>query len=299
LLLSLPWAVFCGFHAVTEYLSSSRSSGWTVISRRHPLEPWASSPARIKRELPVEQCFRAPDDRTAMIQVVGPDTAFQYDQGRLLQSGRGKKGTALVLIEADDNDLAQWLPTTSAQHLNGVLHLNVHHNDLSDIKAVSACADLRTLDASSNEVRGTLDQVHSRTLTWLSLANNSLRGLGSRAGPFPSLEYLDVASNDLQTLRGLQSAGGGSPFPVLRALDASNNDLTDVHELVAVGSTLQALALDSNELGDSQAELLVTMLENGAFPNLKFLSCEDNNWSDAAEQRLERAFEGAGVDIWT
>ena len=63
--------------------------------------------------------------------------------------------------------------------------------------------------------------------------------------------------------------------------------------------TLEALALDSNELGDSQADLLVSLLDSGAFPQLKFFSCEDNNWSDAAEARLERAFEGAGVDLWT
>jgi Leucine-rich repeat (LRR) protein len=165
------------------------------------------------------------------------------------------------------------------------LHLNLRSNDLRSVAAgVSELRTLSTLDASDCDIGPTLNGVASRSLEWLSVAENNLRSMGQSAGPFPKLVYLDLRSNDLTTLAGLSSGSAQHIFPALCALDLSDNNLKDLRGLEGL-KCLEALSLDHNDLGDDAVVQLCSLISE--MPRLRFLACEENDWSDGAEQALE------------
>lgn len=258
-----------------------------LASRRPPprraLEPWASEPLRLKRALAgASTYFRCEDDVTT-VRDVALRTATHFRVNRTHCSE--------IMVEADDNDIATWSAAASRQMeeaLSAQLHLNLHSNDLRSIAAgVSELRTLRTLDASDCNIGPSLNGVASGSLEWLSVANNNLQSIGQSAGPFPKLTYLDLRSNDLTTLAGLTSAttgGDNQLFPGLRALDLSDNSLKDLRGLEGLKG-LESLSIDNNDLGDNAIAQLCSLIDG--MPQLRFLTCEENEWSTRAEQVLE------------
>ena len=152
---------------------------------------------------------------------------------------------------------------------------------------MSELRTLRTLDASDCNIGPSLNGVASGSLEWLSVANNNLQSIGQSAGPFPKLTYLDLRSNDLTTLAGLTSAttgGDNQLFPGLRALDLSDNSLKDLRGLEGLKG-LESLSIDNNDLGDNAIAQLCSLIDG--MSQLRFLTCEENEWSTRAEQVLE------------
>ena len=278
--------LLCFLGTMTSHFLFGFPAGPTYQHTWQPLSRWSREPQRIAKSQLDKFCHTDGDLQSIRALVSMMDGSSHEESST---------------IEVDSNNISTWNVAIAFNGQHFVQNLNLYNNDLRSISGVSKCLELRLLDVRNNNLKS-LAGVKSASLVWLSCADNDIESLGRNFGPFPQIEYLDLHSNNLKNVEELVFTQPGVLFPKLLALDLSNNDLTSLGGLEFIPS-LESVNLDNNELGNDQIEVLLSLIDNG-LPNLRFVSCRNNNWDDELEKLLderveELARQGRPIDIET
>ncbi|CAN0006015.1 unnamed protein product [Lampetra planeri] len=186
---------------------------------------------------------------------------LQHNQ--IIKIGTALEGKQkLKELRLDSNRLSRLSPREVAQ-LSSLQTLDISHNQLTDVTAVSVlpsleelqacgnqlsgipelscCEQLKVLDLSDNRITQTVDHISlPKHLNALNLSGNVLSSLES-FGILSSLQDLDLSCNKIQTLRGISEL-----FPLLETLNIANNLVSSWQDLKLLGNCMNLLELCVN-----------------------------------------------------
>ncbi|KAF1829608.1 L domain-like protein [Decorospora gaudefroyi] len=174
---------------------------------------------------------------------------------------------ALEVLELQSNKLSS-IPPEMGQ-LAQLRVLNVSDNELRAIPAAIFTSNLIELQASKNQLEGSLFSVDSAPyLQELHVAQNSLTSLcGSRSLDLPAIKVLNISTNRLTSLPEISSCVNLNTLLVgenklatlpegfvnlqqLRTADFTGNDITQLDERIALMEVLEHLTVAANPLRD-------------------------------------------------
>jgi len=141
-------------------------------------------------------------------------------------------------------------------------------NGISDIKALSDCKSLDSLDLSENKLSEIKGDYYFDKLRDLNLSNNQLKDLSFLSKAI-HLQNIYVDNNQLTSLKGLENC------ILLKKVSLSGNMLNDVSELEASGVTIQSIYLSDNQIEKidfNLPQVHTVYIDNNKLSNLDFLS---------------------------
>ena len=157
-----------------------------------------------------------------------------------------------------------------------LLRLTLRSNEIKNLYGVSEARNLRWLDVSNNDVNSLKGLEGMSSLEWLDVHDNEFTSLDGM-GILPQLTFLNMRHSDLKHIIGIEKM-----LPRLRYIDLSSNNLYTVKGLERC-TYLTEINLNTNDLQDfSEIRPLLRL------PYLKRIDISNNKFSNGALKNFKK-----------